>query len=53
MLPGALVAMVFGNQIRTATQPGGINCWLVGGVVALVIGLGFAFRKRPVKIFVQ
>ena len=40
MMPGALVATLLGDQVKTALTPaGGFNYWLIGGVAALVIGV--------------
>jgi uncharacterized membrane protein YdjX (TVP38/TMEM64 family) len=51
MLPGALVATVLGHQVRTALGPGeGPSYWLVGGVVALVLGVVIGFRKRALRM---
>ncbi len=46
MLPGTLTATVFGDQIEAALQdPSQINYWLVGGVVALLIGATLVVRR--------
>ena len=51
MLPGALVATVLGNQVRTALGPGdGPSYWLIGGVVALVAAVVIGFRKRAMRM---
>jgi phospholipase D1/2 len=46
MLPGSLATTVFGSQIEAALRdPGTINWWLVGGVVALFAAGIFAVRR--------
>jgi phosphatidylserine/phosphatidylglycerophosphate/cardiolipin synthase-like enzyme/uncharacterized membrane protein YdjX (TVP38/TMEM64 family) len=51
MLPGALVATLLGDQIKTALHPaGGLNYWLIGGMVALAIGVAIGFRRRAVRL---
>jgi len=52
MLPGALVATILGDQVKTALNPsGGLNYWLIGGTIALVIGLIIALRKRAMRMY--
>jgi uncharacterized membrane protein YdjX (TVP38/TMEM64 family) len=51
MLPGALVATLVGDQIKTALHPaGGLNYWLIGGLVALAVGAAIGFRKRAMRL---
>jgi phospholipase D1/2 len=45
MLPGTLVATVFGDQLEAALTGGGINWWLVGGCAAALCG-GIIAVKR-------
>jgi phospholipase D1/2 len=45
MLPGTLVATVFGDQLETALTGGGVNWWLVGGCVVALFG-GIIAVKR-------
>jgi phospholipase D1/2 len=46
MLPGSLATTVFGSQIEAALRdPGTINWWLVGGVVALFAAGIVAVRR--------
>jgi uncharacterized membrane protein YdjX (TVP38/TMEM64 family) len=52
MMPGALVATLLGDQVKTALTPaGGFNYWLIAGLAALVIGIAIAFRKRALRLF--
>ena len=54
MMPGALVATLLGDQVKTALRPSGsLNYWLIGAVVALVLGLLLVLRKRLRRLFVQ
>jgi phospholipase D1/2 len=46
MLPGALTATVFGDQIQTALQdPERINYWMVAGIVLVMTGATLAVRR--------
>lgn len=46
MLPGTLTATVFGDQIGAGLRdPGNINYWIVGGVVAVFIVIMLAARR--------
>jgi len=46
MLPGTLATTVFGDQLEAAFSEGrGVNWWIIAGVVALLVGGGFAVRR--------
>ncbi|HKY01324.1 MAG TPA: VTT domain-containing protein [Burkholderiales bacterium] len=46
MLPGVLAATIFGDQLEAALRdPSQINYWLVGGILALLVGGAVAVRR--------
>jgi phospholipase D1/2 len=46
ILPGTLATTVFGQQISTALRdPGSINYWLIGGVLAVMVGGAWAVKR--------
>jgi uncharacterized membrane protein YdjX (TVP38/TMEM64 family) len=45
MLPGALVATLLGDQVKS-----GLNYWLIGGMVALIAGVVIGYRKRAMRM---
>ena len=45
MLPGALATTVFGNELESAFNNGGVNWWLVAAIGAALIGGSFAVRR--------
>jgi uncharacterized membrane protein YdjX (TVP38/TMEM64 family) len=46
MLPGMLVATVFGDQLESALRdPARINYWVVGGVLVFFVVLTVAVRR--------
>ena len=49
MMPGLLVATVFGDQLEAALR-GDINWWLVGGVLALMATGAFFVRRWLMRI---
>jgi len=54
MAPGAIVATILGHQVKTALGPaGGPDYWLIGGVVALIVGVVIGFRKRAMQMFAK
>jgi len=53
-MPGAIVATILGHQVKTALGPaGGPDYWLIGGVVALIVGVVIGFRKRAMQMFAK
>jgi phospholipase D1/2 len=46
VLPGVLATSVFGQQITAALEDGGINWWIVGGVVLAFAALIWFFKRQ-------
>jgi len=46
VLPGVLATSVFGQQITAALEDGGINWWIVGGVILAFAGMIWFFKRQ-------